>query len=181
MGRPLKELYTVRWGELSDAAGSAAPIPPLLSKLAWSGEREARDALDEIADRICAMGFVLTEATAKVVPFLADLLGMPGATCRSEVLELIIAIHATRQWEDAAAAATPRYRSSYDEKVSWERSSREAVRAERRTFESLTRDPDTAVAALARQLLDTMDALEGPVPRQREGHHVRQTGPGAGG
>ncbi|MFE4970840.1 hypothetical protein ACFRAR_01835 [Kitasatospora sp. NPDC056651] len=156
MGRPLKRLPTVRWGELSDATGSAVELPALLSKLAWAGAGDARDAIEELAGRVCALGFVLAEVTASVIPFLMELAEIPEANCRVEILELVAAINSTRQWADAAAAAAPQYRSSYEEKISWEDSSRAAVEASRGTIESLARDPDPAVAAVARQLLDNL-------------------------
>lgn len=156
MGRPLKRLSAVRWGELSDATGSAVELPALLSKLAWAGEDDARDAIDELADRVCALGFVLTEATASVIPFLMELARLPEVNCRIEILELIAAVNSTRQWADAAAAAAPQYRSSYEEKVSWEENSRAAVAASKGIIESITQDSDAAVAAVARQLLDSL-------------------------
>ncbi|WP_143074840.1 hypothetical protein [Streptomyces mangrovisoli] len=156
MGRPLKRLPAVRWGELSDATGSAVELPALLSKLAWAGESDARDAIDELAGRVCALGFVLAEATASVIPFLMELAEIPESNCRVEILELVSAVHSTRQWADAAAVAAPKHRSSYDEKVSWEENSRAAVEASRGIIESLTLDSDAAVAALACQLLDDL-------------------------
>ncbi|MEV7020600.1 hypothetical protein [Kitasatospora sp. NPDC093558] len=156
MGRPLKRLSAVRWGELSDATGSAVEIPALLAKLAWAGENDARDAIDELADRVCALGFVLAEATASVIPFLMELAEIPDVNCRVEILRLVAAVNSARQWADAAAAAAPQYRSFYEEKVSWEKKSRAAVAASREIIESLTQDSDIAVAAVARQLLDNL-------------------------
>ncbi|MGW2108012.1 hypothetical protein [Streptomyces sp. NPDC001948] len=156
MGRPLKRLSAVRWGELSDATGSAVELPALLSKLAWADEGDARDAIDELADRVCVLGFVLAEATASVIPFLIELAAIPEGNCRIEILELISAVNSTRQWADAAAAAAPQHRSSYEEKVSWEENSRAAVAASRGIIEELTQDPDVSVAAIARQLLDNL-------------------------
>ncbi|WP_327673821.1 hypothetical protein [Kitasatospora sp. NBC_00458] len=163
MGRPLKRLTTVRWGELSDASGPAVELPALLSKLAWAGESDARIAIDELASRICALGFVLTEATASTIPFLMELAEIPEANCRAEILELITAVNSTRQWADAAAAAAPQYRAAYEEKISWEEDSRAAVAASKGIIASLARDPDAAVASVARELLDSLTDRPGSI------------------
>ncbi len=85
-----------------------------------------------------------------------ELAAIPEGNCRTEILELISAVNSTRQWADAAAAAAPQYRSSYEEKVSWEDNSRAAVAASRGIIEELTQDPDVSVAAIACQLLDNL-------------------------
>ncbi|MFJ9695781.1 hypothetical protein [Kitasatospora sp. NPDC101183] len=157
MGSLLKRLSSVRWGELSDSTGSAVAVPALLSKAAWSGGRDARNAIDQLADRVCELGFVLTEATASVVPFLVELAAAPEVSCRSEALELVAAINSARQWSDAAAAAAPQYRSSYDVKVSWEEDSRAAIAASKGAIESLSRDADENIAHIACRLLNSLD------------------------
>lgn len=163
MGRPLKRLSAIRWSELADASGPAVELPALLSKLAWASESDARDAIDELAGRICSLGFVVTEATASTIPFLAELAEMPEANCRVEILELITAVYSTQQWADAAAAAAPQYRGSYEEKISWEADSRAAVAASKRIIESLTRDLDAAVASAARELLGNLTSNPGSI------------------
>lgn len=97
-------------GELSDSSGSAAELPALLSKAAWVGVDDARAAIEDLANRVCPLGYVIAEATSTVIPLLVELPEVPEVHCRVEVLELIFAINSTRQW--AAAAAAPQHRAS---------------------------------------------------------------------
>lgn len=65
MGSVLKGVSGVRRGELSDAQQRpAVGIPSLLSRIAYGGEDTARLAIDELGDLVCALGFVVGEATA---------------------------------------------------------------------------------------------------------------------
>lgn len=156
MGRILKRLTAVRWGDLSHANGSAGDIPALLSRVAWGDEANARAALDELSDKICSLGFVVSEATPAVVPFLVELAGNPEVRCQVEVLELIASIYETTQWEEAAAAADPRYRSEFSEKVEWEASAKAVVLAHRRAFEVLSLDSDRGIVDVANRILSQL-------------------------
>ncbi|MEU2506440.1 hypothetical protein ABZ621_17255 [Streptomyces sp. NPDC007863] len=71
MGSLLRSVFTVRWGELRDATGAGAGgIPPLLSRIAYGDEDTTRVAIDDLGDAVCALGFIVGEATAPTVPFL---------------------------------------------------------------------------------------------------------------
>ncbi|OKI61093.1 hypothetical protein AMK15_20135 [Streptomyces sp. MJM1172] len=158
MGRVLKRLTAVRWADLSDATGSAGDIPALLSRAAWADGPAACAAVDELSDRVCALGFVVSEATPVTVPFLVELAGHPEAQCRVEVIDLITSIYETSQWADASAAADPRYRSAFEEKVAWEVTAKDAVLAQRQVFEVLARDADRGVAAAASRILSLLSS-----------------------
>ncbi|WP_406344469.1 hypothetical protein [Streptomyces sp. NBC_00648] len=128
----------------------------MLSRVAWASDENARAAIDELADRVCALGFVVSEATSSVVPFLLELAEIPDGQCKLEIIELITAIYAARQWNDAAAAAAPQYRSNFEDKVSWELNSKAAVLAGAEVIESLAHHIDPQVAGAARHLLDML-------------------------
>ncbi len=103
MGRVLKRVCRVPRGNLMDAQG--APLgtcrrcrPP------WPGGEFANAALDELGDRACALGFVVSEATPHVMPFLVELAGDHTVRNRADVLAPLARIHSARQWESAAAA-----------------------------------------------------------------------------
>ncbi|MET8975948.1 hypothetical protein ABZX85_10030 [Streptomyces sp. NPDC004539] len=100
MGRILKGVARVPWGSLMDAA------------------------LDELGDRICSLGFVVSEATPHVVPFLVELAGDGSVRCRADVLELIRKIYSARAWESAGSSSSPK---SLDERVAWEAARRLVV------------------------------------------------------
>ncbi|MFD6184397.1 hypothetical protein [Streptomyces goshikiensis] len=75
-----------------------------------------------------------------------------------EVIDLITSIYKTTQWADASAAADPRYRSAFEEKVAWEVTAKDAVLAHRRVIEVLARDADRGVAAAASRLLSLLSS-----------------------
>jgi hypothetical protein len=83
MGVILKDLQRVQWTRLQ-AAGetSARAVPALLSKAAWSERDTARQAVEELGDLVCELGFVVQEATAPTVPFLVELVGAPTPRAR---------------------------------------------------------------------------------------------------
>jgi hypothetical protein len=143
---------------MSDAMGSASEIPSLLSKVAWAGEDVARDSLDQLADRVCALGFVVSEVTSVVVPFLVELAAKPDCKCRVEIVELISSIYLARQWEDSAKCVALKYRSSFEVKVAWEASSRDEILASKGVFESLVQGSDFGVAIAASHLLEIMNS-----------------------
>lgn len=90
MGSVLRSASGARWGELRDATGAAAGgIPSLLSRIAYGDEDTARIAIDDLGDAICALGFVVGEATAPTVPFLLELAGSPHVACGAELLDLL--------------------------------------------------------------------------------------------
>lgn len=152
MGSLLRGLPRVPWGQLQGAQAPAGDIPALLSKLAWADEQAGRLAADELGDRVCAMGFVVAEATAPTVPFLLELAGAPSVRCKAEVLDLLTSIFTARQWSEAAAAAGPGS-SSYREQPGWEVASRKAVLAGRSLVEELADAVQPEVAAAAGRLL----------------------------
>lgn len=126
MGSLLRSVSGVRWAELRDATGAAADgIPLLLSRIAYGDEDTARIAIDGLGDAICALGFVVGEATAPTVPFLLELAGSPHVACRAEVLSLLGRICRTAQWHSAAAATQDRrHDASYRQQTGWEAASR---------------------------------------------------------
>ncbi|MFJ4687964.1 hypothetical protein ACIQNG_28485 [Streptomyces sp. NPDC091377] len=156
MGRILKRLPQVPWGRLTDAQGPARDLPPLLSTVAWGDEVSASAALDELSDRVCALGFVVSEATPHVVPFLLELAGEPAVRVRADLVGLLARIHAARQWESTASAASGTDARRYREKVAWETESRHHVESGRGTLQRLVDDPDPEVAEAAGELLSAL-------------------------
>ncbi|MDT0469070.1 hypothetical protein [Streptomyces gibsoniae] len=158
MGGLLKGVSGVRWGELRDARElPAGDIPPLLSRIAYGGEDTARLAVDELGDRVCALGFVVGEATASTVPFLLELAGAPYVPCKAELLDLLESIYRTDSWHSSAAAAGGPKRTSFREQPAWEVAAREAVHAGRLVIEGLASSMRPEEAEPARKLLVTMD------------------------
>ncbi|MGW5803698.1 hypothetical protein, partial [Streptomyces bacillaris] len=142
MGSPLRSVSGVGWGELRDATGAAADgIPALLSRIAYGDETTARIAIDDLGDAICALGFVVGEATVPTVPFLLELVGSPHTACKAELLDLLGSICRTDQWHAAAATTQDRrYDASYQRQLGWEAASRAAVHAGRSAIEDVGRD-----------------------------------------
>ncbi|MFD5402154.1 hypothetical protein [Streptomyces griseorubiginosus] len=158
MGSLLKGVSGVRWGTLRDARElPAGDIPPLLSRIAYGGEDTARLAIDELGDRVCALGFVVGEATASTVPFLMELAGAPYVPCKAELLELLESIYRTDNWHSSASAAGGPKRTSFREQPAWEVAAREAVHAGRLVIEGLASSMRPEEAEPARNLLLTMD------------------------
>ncbi|MFC9680450.1 hypothetical protein [Streptomyces sp. NPDC056948] len=153
MGIILKGLQRVPWGDLEVPRGSATDIPTLLSKAAWSG----RDT-GGLADLVCELGFVISEATAPTVPFLLELAGAPHVACKPEVLKLLLDIYSSHEWSHSAADALPKYADNYTHQVQWEIDAHEAVLTDRQIIEGLTDSIDPDVAGAASRLLDTIDA-----------------------
>lgn len=159
MGSLLRSVSGVRWGELRDATGAAAgSIPPLLSRIAYGDEDTARTAVDDLGDAICALGFVVGEATAPTVPFLLELVGSPHVACKAELLDLLGSICRTGQWHSAAAATQDRkHDASYQQQPGWEAASRTAVYAGRPVIEGVAASVRPEEATPARKLLQVMD------------------------
>ncbi|MFI1027177.1 hypothetical protein [Streptomyces sp. NPDC020951] len=153
MGRMLKRVPQVPWGSLRDSTGSARDIPPLLSRVAWGDEETASEAVDELGDRVCSLGFVVSEATPHVVPFLVELAGADTVRSRAEILELIARIHAAREWESTARLAPGKDAQGHQEKIAWEAASQSAVLAGAGVFRGLLDDPDPEVSRAARELI----------------------------
>ncbi|MFE4492433.1 hypothetical protein ACFRKD_08225 [Streptomyces niveus] len=159
VGSLLRSVSGVRWGELRDATGAAASgIPPLLSPIAYGDENTARIAIDDLGDAICALGFVVGEATAPTVPFLLELLGSPHLACKAGLLDLLGSICRTDQWHSAAAATQDRkHDASYQQQPGWEAASRTAVYAGRSVIEGVASSIRPEEATPARKLLQLMD------------------------
>ncbi|MCX5302114.1 MULTISPECIES: hypothetical protein [Streptomyces] len=159
MGSLLRNVSRVRWGELRDGTGAAAGgIPPLLSRIAHGDEDTARIAIDDLGDAICALGFVVGEATAPTVPFLLELVGSPHVACKAELLDLLGSICQTDQWHSAAAATQDRkHEAGYRQRTGWEAAARAAVYAGRSVIEGVATAVRPEEAAPARKLLQVMD------------------------
>ncbi|MEU6941966.1 hypothetical protein ABZ943_35600 [Streptomyces rubiginosohelvolus] len=159
MGSPLRSVSGVGWGELRDATGAAADgIPALLSRIAYGDETTARIAIDDLGDAICALGFVVGEATVPTVPFLLELVGSPHTACKAELLDLLGSICRTDQWHAAAATTQDRrYDASYQRQLGWEAASRAAVHAGRSAIEDVASSVRPVDATPARKLLQVMD------------------------
>lgn len=162
----LKGVPRIRWGELRGAQqASAGAVPALLSRIAYADEDTARLAVDELGDIICALGFVVGEATAPAVPFLLELACAPHVLCKAELLDLLESICRTEQWHSAAAAASnSKHRTSYRDQPGWEAAAREAVLAGRPVLEGLASSVRPEDAAPARRLLRVMDEVP-PFPQ----------------
>ncbi|MBK3581807.1 hypothetical protein JHN63_50290 [Streptomyces sp. MBT65] len=156
MGRVLKRLPQVPWGQLQDSEGSARHIPALLSTVARGAEAAASAALDELGDRVCALGFVVSEATPQVVPFLLELAGDDAVRKRAEILELLSKIYSARQWESAAGALSVKEAGIHQEKIAWEVAGRDAVLAGTGVFQKLLDDANPEVSGTARDLLSIL-------------------------
>ncbi|CAM5675097.1 hypothetical protein [Streptomyces aurantiogriseus] len=160
MGSLLKGVARVRWSELRDAQGTpAGGIPPLLSRIAYGGEDTARLAIDELGDLVCALGFVLGEATAPAVPFLFELAGAPQVPCKAELLELLESICRADNWHSSAAAAGGPKRTGFQEQPTWEVAARAAVHAGRPVVEGIASSVRPEEAEAARKLLRAMDEV----------------------
>ncbi|MFI5673081.1 hypothetical protein [Streptomyces cellulosae] len=159
MGSPLRNVSRVRWGELRDATGAAAgAVPTLLSRIAYGDEDTARVAIDDLGDAICALGFVVAEATAPTVPFLLELAGSPHVACKAELLDLLGRICRTDQWHSAAAATRDRaHDASYRQQTGWEAAARTAVHAGRSVIEGVASSVRPEEATPAQKLLQMMD------------------------
>ncbi|MFF4211888.1 hypothetical protein ACFYZE_21545 [Streptomyces sp. NPDC001796] len=157
MGSLLKGVPGVRWGNLRGAQAPARDIPPLLSRIAWGGEDVARLAIDDLGDCICALGFVVGEATAPTVPFLLELAEAPHVPCKPELLELLEKIYRTRTWHSSAVAAGGPKRKNFQEQPGWEVAAREAVLRGRPVIEALADSVLPEVADAARRLLRAID------------------------
>ncbi|MFE7599501.1 hypothetical protein [Streptomyces sp. NPDC057494] len=159
MGSLLRSVSGVRWGELRDATGATAGgIPPLLSRIAYGDEGTARIAIDDLGDAICALGFVVGEATAPSVPFLLELVGSPHVACKAELLDLLGSICRTDQWHSAASAMQDRkHDASYQQQTSWETASRTAVYAGRSVIVGVASSIRPEEATHARKVLQVMD------------------------
>ncbi|MGW9188288.1 hypothetical protein [Streptomyces rubiginosohelvolus] len=159
VGSLLRSLSGVRWEELRDATGAAASgIPPLLSRTAYGDEDTARIAIDDLGDAICALRFVVGEATAPTVPFLLELAGSPHVACKAELLDLLGSIYRTDQWHSAAAATQDhKHDASYRQQTGWETASRTAVCAGRSVIEGVASSVRPEEATPARRLLQVMD------------------------
>ncbi|MEU9107144.1 hypothetical protein AB0D54_22890 [Streptomyces xanthophaeus] len=101
---------------------------------------------------------MVSEVTPVTIPFLVELAGYPEAQCRVEAIDLISSIYKTTQWADASAAADPKYRSAFEEKVAWEVAAKDAVLAHRQVIEVLAQDSDRGVAAAASRLLSLLSS-----------------------
>ncbi|MFF2777151.1 hypothetical protein ACFVU3_19865 [Streptomyces sp. NPDC058052] len=160
MGSPLRSVSAVRWGELRDATGAAAGgVPPLLSRIAYGDEETARAAVDDLGDALCALGFVVGEATAPAVPFLLELVGSPHVACKAELLGLLERICRTEQWHSAAVAAArgSGHDARFRRRTGWEASARAAVHAGRSVIEGVACSVRPEEATPARTLLRAMD------------------------
>ncbi|MYW17010.1 hypothetical protein GT039_15780 [Streptomyces sp. SID2955] len=166
MGSLLKRVSGINWNELRDAQQApAGTIPPLLSRIAYADEDTARLAIDELGDTVCALGFVVGEATAPTVPFLLELAGAPHVPCKAELLDLLGSICRAEQWHSAAAAARDsKYYTSYREQPGWEAAARAAVTAGRPVIEGLAASVRPEESAPARKLLQVMDEVP-PFPK----------------
>ncbi|MCC0094742.1 hypothetical protein K7B10_08075 [Streptomyces flavotricini] len=159
MGSLLRSISGIRWGELHDATGAAAGgIPPLLSRIAYGDEDTARIAIDDLGDAVCALGFVVGEATVPTVPFLLELAGTPQVACKAELLYLLGSIYRTDQWHSAAASTQDRkHGASYQQQTGWEAAARAAVYAGLSVIEGVASSVRPEEAMPARKLLQVMD------------------------
>ncbi|MFH9742663.1 hypothetical protein ACH4MA_33870 [Streptomyces roseolus] len=165
VGSLLRGVSGVRWTELRDATGATASgVPPLLSRIAYGDEDTARIAIDDLGDAICALGFVVGEATAPTVPFLLELVGSPHVACKAELLDLLGRICRADQWRSAAATALNRKPdASYRQRPCWEAAARTAVYAGRAVIEGIASSIRPEEATPARKLLQEMDCIS-PFP-----------------
>ncbi|WP_147285978.1 hypothetical protein [Streptomyces corynorhini] len=114
-------------------------------------------ALDEIGDRTCSLGFVVSEATAPTVSFILELADSPQVKCRSEALELLLNIYTAEQWGSTAEAAGPECKENYESQIDWESKAHAAVLSGRHVVEGLVLCSDEALAEAARALLNAFD------------------------
>ncbi|OKJ13562.1 hypothetical protein [Kitasatospora sp. CB01950] len=166
MGRLLSGVAAVRWGELRDATGDpAGRVPALLSRIAFGDEQAARRAVDELADAVCALGFVVGGATAPAVPLLLELAVSPTGLCQPELWALLESICRTEQWHSAAG---PEHGPALRRQLGWEAAARAAVHAGRPVVERVAASVRPEDAVPARRLLRAMD--ESPPFPTRRGH-----------
>ncbi|MEE1671402.1 hypothetical protein ACWDR2_40580 [Streptomyces sp. NPDC003631] len=161
MGSLLRSVSGVRWADLRDATGApAGGIPPLLSRIAYGDEDTARTAIQELGDAVCALGFVVGEATAPAVPFLVELAGAPQVACKAELLDLLGSIYQTDQWHSAAVAArSVESDTSYRQQPGWEAAARTAVYAGLSVIECVATSVRPEEATAAKRLLQILDHI----------------------
>ncbi|MEU9228932.1 hypothetical protein AB0D40_31745 [Streptomyces massasporeus] len=117
----------------------AGSVPSLLSRIAYADGTTVRLAVDELGDTVCALGFVVGEATAPTVPFLLELVGAPHVPCKEELMDLLASIYQAEQWHSAAAAARDQKNcTSYQEQPGWEAAARAVSTA---CFDPVQRGP----------------------------------------
>jgi hypothetical protein len=155
LDKPLMDVTSVPWHELTDSSGSAAAIPFLLAAIASGDPAAAESGLDRLGQRICQYDFVVGQATAAAVPFLWDLAEQPRVTCRTQILRLLRHIADARQWE-ITAAAYPKLRGGPDNYVEWESAARQAVRAQRGAIARLLTERDPEVVRATTELASAL-------------------------
>ncbi len=84
----LPGLLQVRWWELEDALGSAAPLALALGRCAATEPGVAARAAEEVSERI-ALNKSLCDATPVALPFVVELLSHPEVTCRPTLAHLV--------------------------------------------------------------------------------------------
>ena len=95
-----EDLDTGEFENLGGTYGSARDIPELLRTLAepLHSSDQAADALSRLAIELLREDTWLAEATARTLPFMLELAGVPSFPLRAEVLALVLTIvHATEQ------------------------------------------------------------------------------------
>jgi len=91
----LEGLSKINWEKIRHRNGSASNIPPLLWKLNSKVQKEQNQSVHELFSHICYRGKVY-EATARVVPFLYEILESRACSERFAVLWLLGAIAGVR-------------------------------------------------------------------------------------
>lgn len=156
MGSILRGLQRVAWADLQVPRGSAKDIPTLLAKAAYADRETGELALDQLADSVCELGFVIAEATAPTVPFLLELAGAPHVECKAEALKILRNIYVSHVWSGTAEALDPKHTRRYARQIQWETDAHRAVLAGRQLVQGLTESVDPDVAQAATRLLDAL-------------------------
>ncbi|MFD6075095.1 hypothetical protein ACFWG5_05915 [Streptomyces hydrogenans] len=130
--------------------------------MAWSEREGALEALEELSERVCELGFVVSEVTPRVIPFLLELAGREGSEIREEILSLLSSIYSAHQWAEAASGASSKYRAQFEEKVHWEVECRGSINAGRSIVQALANDREGPASSAAKNLLDAMNRDDPP-------------------
>ncbi|GAB4581246.1 MAG: hypothetical protein Fur0022_39930 [Anaerolineales bacterium] len=155
----LEKLNTVNWSELTHAFGEASDLPVLIRALASEKAHEREEALSVLFTNIWHHGVVF-EASAYVVPFLAELAQNPDVADRNELLVLLahlatgnslLEVH--EQIEGPEALENPELKAQLARERQWVLRTRQTVHKFVPAYVRLLEDPNPDVRAASAYLL----------------------------
>lgn len=155
----LEKLDNINWSELTHAFGEASDLPLLIRALASDKAYEREESLSVLFTNIWHHGVVF-EASAYVVPFLAELVQIPEVADRNELLVLLahlatgnslLEVH--QQIEGPEALENPELKAQLARERQWVLRTRQTAYKFVPAYVRLLEDPDPDVRAAAAYLL----------------------------